>query len=342
MTNKSTGSLIPLALGVGLVFAARAVIRKKRAFDLDGKVVLITGGSRGLGLVLARQLAQQNAKIAICSRQDEQLDRAEAELRGAGADVLALTCDMTVQSDVERMIKRVQSHFGHIDVLINNAGIIQVGPLENLSLHDFEEAMNTNFYGPLYAVMAVLPQMRQRKQGRIVNIASVGGKVSLPHMLPYSASKFALGGLSKGLRSEVSRDGIVVTTVFPGLVRTGSPRNVPVKGNHEAEYAWFKTADSLPLLSATAETTADQIIGALKKGTAELVTTLPGKLLSLMDEVFPELTADIFSLTNRLLPRAATDAAGLQRRYGHEVETGASRNVFAKNSDEAAERNNEM
>lgn len=342
MTKKGTGSLIPLALGVGLVLAARTIIRKKRAYDLDGKVVLVTGGSRGLGLVLARQLARQNAKIAICSRQDEQLDRAEAELREAGADVLALNCDMTVQSDVERMVKRVQSHFGHIDVLINNAGIIQVGPLENLSLHDFEEAMNTNFYGPLYAVMAVLPHMRQRQQGRIVNISSVGGKVSLPHMLPYSASKFALGGLSKGLRSELSRHGIVVTTVFPGLVRTGSPRNVPVKGNHEAEYAWFKTADSMPLLSASAEATADQIIGAMKKGTAELVTTLPGKLLSLMNEVLPELTADVFSLTNRLLPRAATGAAGFQRRYGHEVESGASSNAIARTSDEAAEQNNEM
>ncbi len=341
MTKKGTGSLIPLVVGVGLVLVARTIIRKKRAYDLDGKVVLITGGSRGLGLVLARQLAAQNARIAICSRQDAQLDWAEAELREAGADVLALTCDMTVQSDVERMVKRVQSHFGQIDVLINNAGIIQVGPLANLSLHDFEEAMNTNFYGPLYTILAVLPQMQHRSQGRIVNISSVGGKVSLPHLLPYSASKFALGGLSKGLRSELSRHGIVVTTVFPGLVRTGSPRNVPVKGNHEAEYAWFKTADSMPLLSASAEETAAQIIGALKKGTAELVTTVPGKLLAFMNDNFPELTADIFSLTNRLLPKPVMEAEGFQRRYGHEVESSASRNAIAKASDEAAERNNE-
>lgn len=325
---------------MGLALVIRAV-RRRRTTDLNGKVVLITGGSRGLGLVMARQLAQQNAKIAICARSDEQLDLAEAELRQAGADVLAVVCDMTVQSDVERMVKRVESHFGQVGVLINNAGIIQLGSLENLSLHDFEEAMNTNFYGPLYAIMAVLPQMRERGQGRIVNIASVGGKVSLPHMLSYSASKFALGGLSKGLRSELARDGIVVTTVFPGLVRTGSPRNVPVKGKHEAEYAWFKTADSLPLLSASAEATASQIIAALKKGDAELVTTLPGKLLSLMDEAFPELTADVFSLINRLLPNPATEAHEFQRRYGREVESGASRNVFAKASDEAAAQNNE-
>src|SRR5262249_29078614 len=143
---------------------------------------------------------------------------------------------------------------------VNNAGIIQVGPMETMTLADYQEAMRVHYWGPLYTALAVLPQMKQRRAGRIVNITSIGGKVAVPHLLPYVGSKFALVGLSEGLRAELMKDGILVTTVVPGLMRTGSPRNAFFKGQNEAEYAWFKIGDSIPVLTTSAERAARRIV----------------------------------------------------------------------------------
>jgi short-subunit dehydrogenase len=152
--------------------------------------------------------------------------------------------------------------------------------------------------------MAVLPSMRQKKTGRIVNISSIGGKVSVPHLVPYSASKFALVGLSKGLRAELMKDGIKVTTVCPGLMRTGSPRNADFKGKHRFEYAWFSISDALPLLTVSAENAARQVVQACKRGQAELVISVPAKIAVLFDSLFPETMSQMLALTNRLLPDA--------------------------------------
>ena len=138
------------------------------------------------------------------------------------------------REDVERAISQTIGHYGSIDVLINNAGIIQVGPLDHMKLSDYDDAMKTHFWGPLFLVLAVLPHMRNQGGGRIVNISSIGGRISVPHLVPYSASKFALAGLSDGLRAELARDQIVVTTVCPGLMRIGSPINAAFKGQRAA------------------------------------------------------------------------------------------------------------
>lgn len=338
MANRNANRLLPLALGVGLVLVGRALFRQSRKYDLRGKVVLITGGSRGLGLVMARQLAAEGARLAICARSIDQLRRAEQELRGRGAEVLAVPCDLTLPDEVEALVERVRARFGRVDVLINNAAIIQIGPLENLTVGDFDEALATNFYGPLHTILAVLPEMKRRREGRIVNVVSVGGKVGLPHLLPYVASKYALGGFSKGLRAEVAKDGIVVTTVFPNLTLTGSSRNAIIKGQHDKEYAWFKIADALPGLSDTAENTAAAIISALKNGDAELVVTFSGKFFALVNELLPELTTDVLGLINRFLPGPGSD----QPQRGFESESSRSRGAIASRSDRAAERNNEL
>src|SRR5262249_17300153 len=162
-------------------------------------------------------------------------------------------CDVTNQDQVQAAVDAVLARWGRIDVLINNAGTISVGPAETMTAEDYEVAMRTHFWGPLYMTLAVLPGMRQRREGRIVNISSIGGKVSVPDLVPYNASKFALVGLSEGLQAELAKDGIVVTTVCPGLMRTGSPRNALFKGQHRAEYVWFSISDSLPILSMSAE-----------------------------------------------------------------------------------------
>jgi NAD(P)-dependent dehydrogenase (short-subunit alcohol dehydrogenase family) len=191
------------------------------------------------------------------------------------------TCDVTDPLAVQTTVDRVTDDFGSIDALINNAGTIAIGPLEEMTREDYELAMNVNFWGPLNVATAVLPQMRQRGEGRIVNIGSIGGKIAMPHLTPYSASKFALVGLSEGMRAELAKDGVTVTTVCPGLMRTGSPRNVMVKGRHREEYAWFSISDSLPGLSMGAPRAARHIIAAMRRGDAELILSLPAKLAAL-------------------------------------------------------------
>ena len=124
---------------------------------------------------------------------------------------------------------------------------------------DYQHAMNVHFWGALHCTEAVLPYMRQRRCGRIVNIASIGGLIAVPHLAPYAASKFALVGYSDAVRAEVAKDGIRVTTVCPGLMRTGSAVNALIKGRHEAEFAWFGALSSLPLVSIDAGRAAQKI-----------------------------------------------------------------------------------
>jgi NAD(P)-dependent dehydrogenase (short-subunit alcohol dehydrogenase family) len=320
--------------------AARAVVRQRRAFDLRGKTVLITGGSRGLGLVLARRFAADGANVAICARDVDELGKAREDLARRNASVLTIPCDVTDRAQVERMVDVVDGRLGHIDVLVNNAGVIEVGPLEVMTVADFEEGMRTHFWGPLYATLAVLPEMKRRRDGRIVNISSIGGKISPPHLVPYNASKFALVGLSEGMRAELLKDGVYVTTVCPGLMRTGSPRNATFKGQHRAEYAWFTISDSLPLLSMSAYRAAAQIVRACRYGDAEVVLSLPAKLAVRFHGLFPGLTADFLGLANRLLP--GPGGIGTGRAAGRDSESAAAPSVLTKLSDKAARQNNEM
>ena len=200
------------------------------------------------------------------------------------------------------MVRQANAQLGPVDVLVNNAGTITVGPMEVMTLEDYELAMKTHFWAPLYATLAVLPQMRQRRAGRIVNISSIGGKVAAPHLLPYTASKFALTGLSDGMRLELLKDGIYVTTVCPGLMRTGSPRNALFKGRHRAEYAWFSIADSLPLTSMSADRAARRILRACRDGESEVVLSIQAKLAVKFHALFPGLTTDLNGLIAKLLP----------------------------------------
>jgi NAD(P)-dependent dehydrogenase (short-subunit alcohol dehydrogenase family) len=328
------------AAGAGALVAARALYRRWQEYDLKGKTVLITGGSRGLGLVLAREFAEEGANVAICARDPAELEKASADLAGRGASVFAFPCDVTDRAQVKELIQVVRRRFGGVDVLVNNAGVIQVGPLEVMTLEDFEQAMAVHFWGPLYATLEVLPHMRARREGRIINISSIGGKVSVPHLVPYSASKFALAGLSDGLRAELAKDNIYVTTVCPGLMRTGSPRNATFKGQHRAEYAWFSISDALPVTSIKAERAARQIVEACKRGQAELVITTQAVLAVKFRALFPEATADILALANRLLP--GPGGIGRKRAKGKDSESTASPSLLTVLSDWAAQRNNEV
>jgi len=283
----------------------RGLAARRSEADLAGQTALITGGSRGLGLLLARQFADSGCRVAICARDDAELAQAKADLRERGADVYSVVCDVGDSDQVEACIAAVTQHYGAIDILVNNAGIIQSGPLQAMTIADFQAAMQSDFWGTLLPTLAVLPQMRQRRAGRIVNITSIGGKVSVPHLLPYSCAKFAAVGLSEGLRAEVARDGITVTTIVPGLLRTGSLLNADVKGQRDKEFTLFALADSLPFISMDAEQAAREIVTATRRGEAERVLSLPAQVMVRAHGLFPGSTATALGLVGRLLPSGA-------------------------------------
>jgi short-subunit dehydrogenase len=237
------------------------------------------------------------------------------------------------------VIEDVVRHYGKIDVLVNNAGIIQVGPVENMEISDYEEAMKINFWAPLYAIHASLPYFRNQGGGRIINITSIGGKIAVPHLSPYSASKFAAVGLSESLNIELKRNNILVTTVVPNLMRTGSPRNIDVKGDHEKEYAMFKIVGSSPLLSQDADTAARNIVNAMERGESEAILSLSGKLASIVKGVAPGWVGTMMTIVNNFLPKPTSNT---NTKKGYEVESSLSSGRIAKYSDRAAIKNNEL
>jgi NAD(P)-dependent dehydrogenase (short-subunit alcohol dehydrogenase family) len=315
-------------------------MRRRSAIDFNGRVVVITGGSRGLGLVLARQLAAEGARLCLLARDHDELQRARHQLAET-SEVLVLACDVRNRDDVRRAIAQVLARWTAVDVLINNAGIIQVGPFEHMNEADFEDALATHFWGPLHLILEVVPSMRRRGFGRIVNISSIGGRIAVPHMAPYCSSKFALVGLSDAVRSELIRFGIRVTTVTPGLMRTGSAPNAQVKGRHEAEYAWFAIADSIPGLSTSADRAARKIIEAARYGDPELTITMAAQCGILLGAVAPGIAARALMLANSLLP-GVTGPEGNERRRGRESETRVTKSFATALTQRAAVANNEL
>jgi NAD(P)-dependent dehydrogenase (short-subunit alcohol dehydrogenase family) len=291
-----------VAAGVGAGLVMRKLLRPRPGMGLYGRVVLITGGSRGLGLALAREFAAEGCKIAICARDAAELERAREDLESRGAQVFAARCDVTNLAEVDGLIGSVLERFGAIDILVNNAGQIQVGPVQEMTLADFEQAMDVMFWGVVYPTRSVLPHMLERRDGRIVNITSIGGKVAVPHLLPYDCAKFAAIGFSEGLRAELVAEGIKVVTIAPGLMRTGSYRNASFKGDAESEAAWFGVSSSLPGITMEGSRAARQIVSATRRGDAERILTTPAQMLARFHGLFPGATVEILGLINRLLP----------------------------------------
>jgi NAD(P)-dependent dehydrogenase (short-subunit alcohol dehydrogenase family) len=335
-------TFIKLVTSAGIAGAATMFLlsRKKKRYGLAGKTVLITGGSRGLGLAMAREFCREGSRVAICARDSAEIERALSVNQLASTGAIGRICDITNRESVREMIQDVCDQLGPIEVLVNNAGVIQVGPSELMELSDYDEAMKAHFWGPVYTTTEILPQMRSRGEGRIINISSIGGKVSIPHLLPYCASKFALVGFSEGLHSEVAKDGIVVTTVCPGLMRTGSPRNALFKGKHRAEYAWFSVMDAIPVFSINATRAARQIVAACKKGRAEVILTLQAKIAARFAGLLPGVTAGVLAALNTVLPTPG--GIGTARATGAESQSAWSPSLLTVANEYAARQHNEV
>ena len=253
--------------------------------------MVISGGSRGLGLAMAREFARHGAE----PRDAEELGRAAADLLHFNARVSTWPCDVREPREVEKTISAIAEKYARVDVLVNNAGIMLVAPFDAMAKPDFEEAMQVHFWAPSYVTVAALPHLRRNTESRVVNISSIGGRVAVPHMAPYCASKFALAGFSDALRAEVAGQGVRVTTVSPGLMRTGSHVNATFKGDYCREFAWFSVGAGMPFLSMNAHRAARQIVAAARRGRPELTITLQARCLILAQAMMPNLLARILS-----------------------------------------------
>jgi NAD(P)-dependent dehydrogenase (short-subunit alcohol dehydrogenase family) len=301
----------------GLLFATalaarRAFVRRCEA-DLRGNVVLITGGSRGLGLALAEELAAQECRMALCARDAGELARAADHLKSRHGEVLTVVCDVTDRDQVAAMVRQVTDHYGALDLLIANAGIITVAPVAALSVEDFDRVMAVNFAGVVNVALGVLPQMERQGGGRIAVITSIGGKVAVPHLLPYSCSKFAAAGFAAGLRAELASANITVTTIYPGLMRTGSHLQAEFGGDQVGEYDWFAFGASSPYpVASSAQRAARLIVSAIRRGDAEYIFPVTALLAARASALFPAATAALLTRVNETLP-AAPEASGQNR-----------------------------
>ncbi len=309
----------------------------------SGSVVLITGGSRGLGLALAQECASLGYSVAICARDHQELARAEEIVRSSSAEasVASFVCDVTVPEEISDLLTRVVERFGRLDLLINNAGIILVGPFESAGIDQFESAMKVMFWAPLHTIRAALPHLRNTR-GRIVNVTSIGGKVSVPHLLPYSCAKFAAVALSEGLRAELAKDGISVSTIAPGLMRTGSHIHARFHGKQKAEFAWFGLGASLPFLSMSVKRAARQIVRAAELGKPAKTLSLPAQLLDRVHGVAPSFVQSVFALVNQyVLPAPSSTSAHLVEGAQLEPEFGAAYKAVTLLGRQAAREFNE-
>jgi NAD(P)-dependent dehydrogenase (short-subunit alcohol dehydrogenase family) len=287
-----------LVYGAALAAAERAI--SPIAADLRGKVVVVCGGSRGLGRALAGKLVKRGARVAICAREAESLLETQRWLAGAGSKVLADVCDLRDEAQTRTFLRRVVQELGMVDVLIANAATVEVGPVEALRPSDFNATMSEIFGSAMNATLAVLPAMRARGQGTIAIISSVGGKLGVPHLSAYSSAKFAQVGFAEALSAEVAKDGVSILTVAPGLMRFGA-------------------SAMAPLVSIDAERAASHILRAIARGERYLTFTPAAHLGIWLHDVAPNLFAFIASASARLLPRAKGPGASVVGKEGTEL-----------------------
>lgn len=301
---------------------------------------LVVGGSRGLGLLIARHLLDRGYDVVIAARDADELQRALTQLDAPGR-VENYVCDVTDAEAVTAMMAWCERR-GPVEVVITVAGIIQVGPAESMELAQFERAVATMTMGPIHVAWAALPAMRARRRGRIGTVSSVGGVVSPPHLLPYATAKFGAVGFSDGLAAALSGTGVSATTIVPGLMRTGSHEQALFTGDAPAEFAWFAPAASLPVLSMDADRAAARIVDGVLRG-APLVTLTPLAWAAMrVRGLLPGTTTRVMGLVNRLLPAAegpaGAETPGRRARRGLNSPVVEALTILGRR---AAARNNE-
>lgn len=325
----------------GLAVGAWALTRRLARQELARRVALVTGGSRGLGFVLARELGRRGMRVVLCARDEAELERARETLAGEGFEVVALPCDVTDEDGMAGLVADVEENVGPIDLLVNNAGIIQVGPAESMGLEDYRRAMDVMFWGAIHTAEAVLPRMRSRRRGTIVNVTSIGAAVGVPHLAPYVAAKFALRGWSETLGAEAAKHGVTVVTVVPGLMRTGSFGHALVKGKRYEEASLFSLLSSLPLLTVSAERAARRILHAVERRERFVLIGMPARLLRLAHALFPGAIVRALGFVNHFLPSPDERTREAIALPGEIFRRGLARSILTRLGDRAAHLYNE-
>lgn len=186
--------------------------------EIEGKVILITGGSTGIGAETARLLAKRGAKVAVAARRKDKLDEVVAEIEAQGGIASAYVLDVTDKAQVEAVVAAIVTDFGRLDVLVNNAGLMPIRPMAEVNTDEWDAMIDINLKGTLYGIAAVLPRFLAQESGHIINLSSVAGiKVFAPGGTVYSGTKFAVSAITEGLRQEVG-DKVRVTSIEPGAV----------------------------------------------------------------------------------------------------------------------------
>jgi NAD(P)-dependent dehydrogenase (short-subunit alcohol dehydrogenase family) len=321
VAGVAVASVATAVVATGAAVLVLRALRSKRFTPPNGPspVVVVTGGSRGLGLAIATRFAHHPVKLVLASRNLAELQQAQATLLAQFAhlspeDFHLVAADLSKPEECHRLITEAIARFHRIDILINNAAIIDVGPIESQTLEIFERTMQINFFAALYTTWAALPHLRTQtplsgnRRASIVNIASIGGKIATPHMLPYTAAKFALVGFSEGLHAELRHKGIRVTTVCPGLMRTGGEAHAHFLGNAEAERRWFNFAAKTPGIAVSTHYAANRIFHAVAAGRAEITISPQAWLAARLGPLCPELLQYANALTNEhILPKSPTE-----------------------------------
>ncbi len=248
--------------------------------SLRGKVVVITGASTGIGQATAEAFAREGATVVLAARSEGRLDRIAGEIEQAGGRAIPVAVDVTDRSAVFEKIKEVAEAQGRIDVLVNNAGIGLLSPVEDMDPEDLKRVFEVNLFGLIWCTQAVLPHMTRQKHGRIVNVSSVVGKSPLPHLSAYAASKFAVQAFSDTLRMEVGQHGISVSVVCPPRVDTAF---------HYTPLMRLKKGQRMSAPAISAESVAATVVRATRKGSREVVISFYGKAFVLFRRLSPRL-----------------------------------------------------
>ena len=326
------------AIALGAAWALWKGLQEE--LDLRGRVALVTGGSRGLGLRLAEELGRQGARVVIAARGVEGLALAAERLVAQGIEVEPLAVDLMHRDEAEALPSRVVERMGRLDVVINNAGEILVAPFEEQTVEDYERSLALHFWAPMHVSRAALPYLRQSGEGRIVNVTSIGGQVPVPHLAAYCVGKFAAVALSQCMQAELTGKGVRVTTVSPALMRTGSFVHAEFRGQQEREVSWFGVASSAPGLTIDAGAAARRIVAACRRGDAILNFNWSSKLGVRMQGTAPGLTQWLLAGAASLLPAPAAEPTPREPAYDHPSPLVPS--VLTKLGDRAAVENLEL
>lgn len=330
-------------LSTGLALTAAGLYYSSLLNDrnFSGKTVLITGGSRGLGLSLAWNFLDRGASdVTLIARNEKELERAREILirQFPEARIFIQVCDVTDGKQLAHTLDQAMINMKKIDILVNNAGAMLVAPFTSTDLVDFESLMKLHLYAVVNATQLILPYFKQSGGGQILNICSMGGKVAVPHMISYDASKFALAGFSQGVAAELAPLNISVTTAYPLPMRTGSPIQAVFKGDHEKEFKWFQTIDNLPLLSIGADAAAKKILDGLADKKTEVLLAPIAKIRNIFAAIFPETFNAFMTFVANRLPKGDS----MVRRTGFESSNEFKKSLLLKPLQAQAEKSEEM